>query len=740
MKPVSNNYKNTMALPVRPTSQFQARLEMLDPEVESTSVVEITQREPFSTSIFDKKHECDYITFEKDYFTVGGKEVILPDGNYLSNGLVSSAMTNESGVFLQIPTIEISFNKLRTFVGMSYTFSKTYPTQIRVTAYQEETVVKQFISVPDCLEFVDDVNHIPECDRVIFEFLGMNEPYRRLRISHLVFGLVKIFNTGDVISTDHTAQVDPISSSLPLEKLTMKITNYDKDYNPDNPRGMWEYFKNGQPLRVRYGTTVGTDIEWVDAAYLFLSDAPTVEQNTATFEATDALSYLTGTYNKGLWRANGISLYDLAQDVFADAGVSSYEIPVALQNIITYSPMPVMTHRECLQVIANAGRCVLRVNGDGKILMQLQLNAEVSISDNGRMPWANTEKTYKGNVTYDYITFEPNKWQVDTREKRYIVPELETQYKDTCFVSSAMSGSDCQFESHPKLFVSYSLPVSSYQFSIGFDSISEDYAPDFNVIFSNGDTVVKTVAVRGNTEIVYVVNEEVLNYTLVTIEILSTSRPNHRIRVESVDDGKVTDFYLDFSIAMSKPKVIKTAELKSVDMKIHSYSVPAAGETIYQAEDVFIGGEQVIQVSYHPSTEISATVTGGTIVSVIFYAEVGFLTIQADGAVNIVVSGKVLEDKQSTLVVSVNPTGEICPIDNPLITNTSLAQDVGLWVAKYLKCRNSYETNFRQDFRLDGNDVIYLRSEFEEMIPARITKLQYKLPGQEGAISVRRLT
>jgi hypothetical protein len=79
-------------------------------------------------------------------------------------------------------------------------------------------------------------------------------------------------------------------------------------------------------------------------------------------------------------------------------------------------------------------------------------------------------------------------------------------------------------------------------------------------------------------------------------------------------------------------------------------------------------------------------------------------------------------------------------MDNPLVTDTGRAKSLGEWVAEYLKARNSYDANFRQDFTLDINDVVLIKSDFEENIPARVTKLQYKLPGQQGAISVRRMT
>lgn len=739
MKVVSNAYKETMNQVVRPTSQFQARLEMIDRGVESDSTITERQKAAFATSVFDKKHECDYITFEKDFFAVGGNALILPEANYLANGFVSSVMTDANGVFSTVPTIEVAFGKAREFVGMTYTFVKDYPKEIRVTAYLSNEQVVQFISTPDSLEFVDSKNHIQECDRVRFEFLSMNEPYRRLRVSRMVFGFVKIFDTKDILSTDHTMYVDPVSSSLPYNKLTMRVANLDKDYNPDNPQGIWEYFENGQPLKVRYGTTVNGETEWVDAAYLYLSDAPTVENKTATFEANDLLYYMTGTYYKGAWRPEGISLYDLAVDVFADAGVTDYDIPQGLKEVITHAPIPALTHRECLQLIANAGRCVLYCDVDGKVRMRLQLDADVSVSDNGHTPWSNPQQAYDRTAAYDYITFEPNKWRVETNSKLYIMPENEN-YKPTGFISSAISNGQARFTSTPKLYVKYSMPVSSYQFQIGFDSIGETYAPDFNVIFSRDGVIVKNVQVRGNTEIVYTVNEEVIDYTLVTIEILTTSKPNHRVRVESIDSGRVTDFYLDFSIAMAKPTVYKTEELKSVDVIAHQYTKLSEKVTIYQADNVTVVGEQEIQVTYAPSVDVSAVVTGGTLVSARYYAQNAFLTIRADGVVSITLDGYPLSEKQVTVSVGVNKSGEICPLNNPLITDTNTAQAVGAWVANYYKNRNSYEVNFRQDFRLDANDMIYIQSEFEEMIPARINKLQYKLPGQEGAISVRRLT
>lgn len=580
MKVVSNTYKEVMNQTVRPASKFQASLEMIDRSIESDATVVTSKPMEFSSGVYDKVHECDYVTFEKDFFKVGSGLRIAPSSmnECLKNGYVSSVMSDENGVFQEIPIIEFEFSRIRNFVAMTYEFGRAYPTQIRVTYYLEGEQIGQFVSTPDDVNFIDNVNHISDCDRITFEFLSMSEPNRRLRIARLVFGYEKKFETGDIISTDHTMSVDPLSSSLPYEKITMRVSNYTKDYNPDNPQGIWEYFNNAQPLSVRYGITTDNGTEWVEAGRLVLSDAPTVDGETATFEAVDKLSTLTDIYYRGVWRDAGISLYDLALDVLSDCDVIDYILDESLKNIITYYPMPVLPHRECLQVIANAGQCVLYTNNKG-----------------------------------------------------FIVIEKQTL----------------------------------------------DESPE--------------------------------------------------------------DFHLDFAKMFDKPVITKTEELKSVDVSVHTLRKDSSKTELCKHDSLEIYGEKEIQVTYDMATDFEIYIEDGELISTVFCATTAFLKIKADTTVSVVMMGYKIIDDTSVISTKVNSRGEICPIDNPLVTDESRARMMGTWVATYLSSRNSYEASIRQDFALDVNDVILIKSEFEDNIPARVTKLQYKLPGQQGAVSVRRM-
>ena len=578
MKIVSDKLKEVMNQNIRPTTQFRASLEMTDRSVESDATVTTPGATLFSTGVFDESHEGDYVAFEKDFFRVGSNQRILPARDYIRNGYVSSVMCDANGVFQEIPVIEISLATAQSFVGMTYEFAYAYPTKIRVTYYLGGERMGQFVSHPTDVTFVDAENRLGEFDRITFEFLSMSEPNRRLRVARMSFGYEKTFEMGDILSVNHSLSIDPISSSLPYEKLTLQVNNLNKDYNPDNPQGLWVYFTNGQQLSIRYGIEVDNKIEWVDAGKLYLSDAPTVDANSASFEAVDTISTLTNVYNKGLWSEGGISLYDLAVDVLTDAGVTKYVLPDSLKSIITFAPMPILPHRECLQTIANAGECVLCTDPQGAVVIEKQIHEETPL-----------------------------------------------------------------------------------------------------------------------------------------------------------------DYHIDFTKVFAKPIVKKTEKLKSVDVTVHSLHRATEMSELCKQTGVAIGGTKEIQVMYDTATDVEATVVGGELVYATYYANTAFLQISSESSADITLNGYKITDDTSVFSTKVSDTGEVCPLDNPLITDTERAKSVGEWVAAYLGSRNSYDMNFRQDFTLDINDVVYIKSDFEDNIPARITKLQFKLPGQQGAVSVRRV-
>ena len=105
-----------------------------------------------------------------------------------------------------------------------------------------------------------------------------------------------------------------------------------------------------------------------------------------------------------MYRENGISLYDLAVDVFTDAHIeeTDYFIDPYLKNEIVYNPMPVVSHREALQIIANAGRCTLSIDRDEKIHIQSSFVPKDTLSVNNKTDFSMIKDLTKDIEKQDY--------------------------------------------------------------------------------------------------------------------------------------------------------------------------------------------------------------------------------------------------------------------------------------------------------------------------------------------------
>ena len=128
----------------------------------------------------------------------------------------------------------------------------------------------------------------------------------------------------------------------------------------------------GQAVEILYGQELDDKrIEWIPGARAFLREW-SADDDEMSFSASDRFEDLGELYRRGKYSSEGISLYDLAVDVLNDAGVDSreYWLDDYLKNVKVYNPMPVVSHREALQLIANAGRCILYQNRSGNIVMK----------------------------------------------------------------------------------------------------------------------------------------------------------------------------------------------------------------------------------------------------------------------------------------------------------------------------------------------------------------------------------
>ena len=398
MQNVSQKWKDNQKELLTSESFIELSLKLTDPDAYEDATAEHNGSVYFSDEADYVVSEVDknidpHATLERNLWVLDGSREILPTGDYGENGYIGDIICDSSRTFSKNPIISIIFSKVFTdlITGVSIVWSNTfgeYATDFIVTAYNDDemvatTTVTNNTNVKQSV-YVDIINY----NKITIEVLKWSLPYRRARITTIQIGTDLIYGKKEIFKYSHSQESDPISASLPVSKISFSIDNVDDSFNPNNLDSLAKYLIERQEVKVKYGYKLDDNVEWIDGGTFYLSewDAP---QNglSADFTARDLLEFMRGNYYYGLYDPNGTSLYDLAERVLIDAnlpldesGTVKWVIDTKLKNIYTTAPLPIDTHANCLQMIANAGQCVIYQDRNGILHIETMSYVETDYS------------------------------------------------------------------------------------------------------------------------------------------------------------------------------------------------------------------------------------------------------------------------------------------------------------------------------------------------------------------------
>lgn len=377
MQKVSQKWKDEQTELLAPESYVEVVLTFADPDAykdasadDGGDNITISNTEQI-VSVVDKDI-VPYATLERNLWVLDGSREIIPTSNRGDCGYISRTYSGITRKFSTHPIVTLTFSRvhLNPIQGITIEWGSAfdeYAVDFTVTAYNGETVVaeKEVVGNTDIrsVVYMEIVNY----DRITIEIIKWCLPFHRARIADVLPGVEKVYGRQDLFSYEHSQEVDPISASLPKSEISFSIDNSDNSYNPNNTEGLSKYLIERQEIKSRYGYKINNRIEWIDCGTFYISewDAPQGGL-TADFKARDLLEFMTGTYYYGEYFPNGVSLYDLAVAVLEDAGLPlddegtvKWVIDERLKDIYTIAPLPIDTHANCLQLIANAGECVI---------------------------------------------------------------------------------------------------------------------------------------------------------------------------------------------------------------------------------------------------------------------------------------------------------------------------------------------------------------------------------------------
>lgn len=748
MKSVSNAYKASMKAMLRNRSYVRITFGNVDTtaatdgEWESNGAASISE---FETVDYAYQYGDTYAALELNRWALDGKTLIVPTGEAVQDGFISSLMSDAEGNFSTPPVITREFSLKHIFPGLTLTFDtrqQEWPLEVTADFYLNgEVVDTQTVSITSVQTTISTT--ATEVDKVTITF-NRCLPYRRPRLENVLYGLNVQFVNKDIVSTQQKHDVDPLSRRLPTETMQFTILDYEHKYDPDNPAGIYAYVDKNSPIEIQFGYELPDgSVEWLKPDNYVLNAKPSAQNNQATFNGTGLIGSLTGTFYKS--KLGSKSLYNMAEEVLLDAGLTlteqgtnPWEIDEALKDMFTTAALPIDTHMNCLQLIAHAACCRLYTDDDNIIHIRPFGVTVIGIyngvwADNGHVWFSEWDTIDKGNTAENtYATFELNRWTLGG-DSQIILPDSNAGQRG--YISEAMTGADGSFTNPPVFTKTFDVPHDLPVLAIRFDTVLNEFPGAVQVKYYHDDTLLDTQTAAIDSVEVYVSSNLAIECTKIEVTMIG-NLPYRRGRVTKVY-YRETDFTLDFtSIGENSQKISKIDELKSVSVARYSYTASNDTSTLYEGTTT----ETELHVEFSGlAQDVQISVSGGTLVSSNIYARAADLVLSS-GTKTVTIIGKTLTENSVVVSYPVAQSGEIDKEENPLITNDTMCQALANHVKSYLQMRNTYEANYRGNPEMEVGDIIGLQTLYTDEMDALILVDEITFDGSlSGKMTVKGL-
>ena len=718
MQKVSTAYKESMASPLRNRGYIKVTIGVINSEAQKNAKVDYNKTNlayfanantPFDGILPTKI----YATCEKNFSKVDGSMFFLPPENYHSyynNGIVTEELVG--AIYIKLDG-ETSFD----IKGLLINFGEEYPT---VLSIQNDHVEHRYSN--DSADFkTEDV--FDGTTYLIIRALRMKNEKTRLRIYNFSCGIANTFTNNEILSFTSKEFVSPITETVPSQDTTVVVDNQNLYYSPDNAESALAYMEIGQEIKVSFGYDVDGkgNIEWLPETTTYLKTWSATDVK-ATFTGTDRFDYLTDKYYDGHYYAEGISLYDLAVDVLEDAGIvddKEYFIDSYLKKIIVHNPLPICTHAECLQIIANAGRCALSTDRKKRIHIQSSFVPDMELTANNKTDYSNMGNVLNANPKEGYAVMSNDFSIVDG--SLLFIPQSGSMYLENVgYVSESIADENGNFSENPMLTINLESLFDSYGMSINFRNVAPQ---EFVVRTYNQDTIVYENTFT-DFDLMFITNDTFLGFTKMEIEF-TKGYPNSRIFIDNILVDSVTNYTLRQQIDFTNNyTATRKDKIKSINVERTLYSESTADVSELKTEEIELESTETFYTlfltkpSYDYSVDVLeksgnewvvSDVTSEIVKSNNYYVDLKFIANELK-SVKFVLKGKEYVTEYQWYTQKHNDNGIVKEWRNPLISSITLAKDLEEWLATYFLGDVDYQIPWRGDPRTDANDLYYLET------------------------------
>ena len=571
---VSSKYKEIMARPVRNRAFLSVGIGIINQNAQENGVASGDFAYWSSGNVFNtSQNRVEYATLEENYLKANGEMVFVPENDELMQLEYSGIVTEN-----ELTPIRIDFGEIYSIKGITLVFGSAYPTEFKI-----ETEQKTLTYTNNAESFAtNDV--LGDTKYIIITPISMVGGKQRFRLKSVLMGVGLQYSNAQTKSFTHTDFVSTISEELPSESTSFSFYDEQGLFDVDDDSSFIDYLETMQKISISFGLELddGT-VEWHQVATNYLKNWKS-QKGIVVLSATDRLSQMEDEYSLG----NKIytrTAYEEAESIFADAGLEpdEYLIDDYLHDVTLTNPMPIGSHKECLQLLANACRCILRQNENGRIIIQANFANvldpdDLTIETNGTTAWSKPQNVLIGT---DVVYAELAKDFLKADGAMYFMPE-DASYLETSYVSEQVADENGLFAENPTITISMPASYTYYGVNVQFDG----NPPQEMVVHTyKGDVLQESVIFTGLSQDSYLMHE-FISFDKMVFEF-TKGYPLNRVLVNKIAFGSLSDYVLTRLDMLENPIGYKERKVKSVKVKVFTYETQGGNPSLVE-DSVFV--------------------------------------------------------------------------------------------------------------------------------------------------------
>lgn len=572
---VSSAYKEVMSRPIRNRAFLSVGIGIINQSAQEDGKESGSFAYWSYGNIFNSNQSrIEYATLEQDYLKADGSLLFVPENDELMQLNYNGVVTEDL-----LGAIHIDFSQIYAIKGITLEFGSAYPTKFQIKT-REKT-----LTYTNNAESFLTTDVLGDTDYIIITPISMVGGNQRFRIKSVIMGVGLQYSNEQTKSFSHDDFVSSISDELPQESTNFSFYDENNNFDVDNDSSFIDYLETMQKVTISFGLELdnGT-VEWHQVATNYLKDWSS-QKGVVTLQATDRLSQMEDEYSLG-FKIYTRTAYQETQSIFADAGLQpdEYYIDEYLNDIVLTNPMPIGTHKECLQLLANACRCIIRQDENGRILIRANFATvldpdDLTVETNGVAEWSKPNNVLIGSGLV-YADMTKNFMKADGQ--MYFLPEDET-YIETAYVSEQVSDLNGLFEINPTITIS--MPAAYTYFGVNVDF--KGNPPKEMIISTYKEDELVDVVIFDDLTLSSSLFYEFTSFDKMVFEFTKGYAYN-RVLVDKISFGTLSDYVLQKQDMLENPIGFKERRTKSVKVKIFTFQNNEDGEPEEVEDNVFV--------------------------------------------------------------------------------------------------------------------------------------------------------